>query len=110
MIYSEVYNMVYTPQDYVGKTVKMRGNFSLYCQQLDENGQPDFDYPIYYACVIPDATACCSQGLEFVLAGDYSYPDDYPELGAEITVTGTFEIYEEDGAQYCHLTDAEMMV
>lgn len=108
MVYSEVYNMMYTPQDYVGKTVKMNGAFNLYCQRTDENGQPNFDYPIYYACVIADATACCTQGLEFVLDGNFTYPDDYPELGRDITVTGTFETYEEAGDTYCHLVNATM--
>lgn len=107
MVYSEVYNMMYTPDDYVGKTIKMEGQFAIY-QATDENGAliPD---QIYFACVIADATACCSQGLEFVLAGEHTYPNDYPELGSEITVTGTFELYEEDGYQYCRLVDAEMI-
>ena len=35
-----------------------------------------------------------------------TYPDDYPELNAEITVTGTFEIYEKNGIQYCRLANA----
>ena len=93
MVYSEVYNMMYTPEDYIGKTVKMNGAFTLYCQKVTEDGQPDFNYPIYYACVIADATSCC-------------YPDDYPKLGGNITVTGTFETYEEDGNQYSHLVNA----
>lgn len=107
MVYSEVYNMMYSPDDYVGKTIKMEGQFAIY-QATDENGAliPD---QIYFACVIADATACCSQGLEFVLAGEHTYPDDYPELGNEITVTGTFELYEEDGFQLCRLVDAEMI-
>ena len=106
MVYSEVYNMMYSPDDYVGKTVKMEGQFAIY-QATDENGAliPD---QIYFACVIADATACCSQGLEFVLAGEHSYPADYPELGTEITVVGTFQTYEENGYMYCHLVDAEM--
>lgn len=110
MVYSEVYNMMYTPEDYIGKTVKMDGAFAISCQQFDENGQPDPDYPIYYACVIADATACCSQGMEFVLDGDFNYPDDYPELGADITVVGTFETYiDVDGMEYCHLVNAQML-
>ena len=106
MVYSEVYNMMVSPESYVGKAIKMRGQFALY-QSVDENGNllPD---QIYFACVIADATACCSQGLEFVLAGEHSYPDDYPELGTEITVVGTFQTYEENGYMYCHLVDAEM--
>ena len=107
MVYSEVYNMMVSPESYVGKAVKMRGQFALY-QSVDENGNliPD---QIYFACVIADATACCSQGLEFVLAGEHSYPDDYPELGTEITVVGTFQTYEENGYMYCHLVDAEIV-
>lgn len=63
------------------------------------------DYGLeYYAAF----SGCCAQGLEFVLAGDYTYPEDYPELGTEITVTGTFQTYEEDGYLYCHLIDARM--
>ena len=107
MVYSEVYSMMSFPDDYVGKTVKMKGQFAVY-QATDENGAfiPD---QIYFACVIADATACCSQGLEFALAGEHTYPDDYPELGSEITVTGTFELYEEDGFQYCRLGNAVLM-
>ena len=106
MVYSEVYNMMMTPENYVGKTIKMKGQFTFY-QATDENGDPIPDQ-IYFACIIADATACCSQGLEFVLAGEHSYPADYPELGTEITVVGTFQTYEENGYMYCHLVDAEM--
>ncbi len=102
MIYSEVYNMMNESDTYVGKTVKMGGQFALY---QNSDGTKN-----YYAVVIADATACCSQGLEFVLEGDYTYPEDYPELGTEITVTGTFDTYDEDGYQYCHLVDAKMDV
>ena len=104
MVYSEVYNMMTVSGDYIGKTVRMKGQFALY-QATDENGQP-VPEQIYFACVIADATACCQQGLEFVLAGDYKYPDDYPELGTDITVVGTFQTYMEGQYQYCHLIDA----
>lgn len=100
MVYSEVYNMMYEPDRYVGKRIKMDGQFAVY---EDPNTGA-----VYTACIIIDATACCSQGLEFVLAGEKTYPDDYPELGSEITVTGVFQLYDENGATYCHLVDAEM--
>lgn len=104
MIYSEVYNMMSEPDNYLGKSVRMNGQFALY-QATDEEGKPIPDQ-IYFACFIADATACCLQGLEFILAGEHVYPDDYPELGAEITVPGTFETYDENGYMYCHLIDA----
>lgn len=100
MVYSEVYNMMYSPDDYIGKTVKMTGKFAYY-------EDPDTK-AMYFACIIADATACCSQGLEFDLAGEHKYPDDYPQAGNEITVTGTFELREENGFKYCRLTDAAL--
>ena len=95
MVYSEVYNMMVTPENYIGKTVKMRGQLEI-AQPLDADGNPD-PQRIYFSCVIADATACCAQGIEFVLAGEHKYPEDYPQPGAEITVSGTFRTYEEDG-------------
>jgi len=102
MVFSEVYNMVYTPEDYIGKTVRMQGQFAA--SEPMENGQR------YFACVIADAAACCQQGLEFVLAfDDLSYPEDYPESGSEIIVTGVFQTYTEGEYTYCHLVDSELV-
>ena len=104
MVYSEVYAMMTAPEDYIGKTVRMNGQFALY-QATDASGQPVPDQ-IYFACVIADATACCQQGLEFILAGDAKYPDDYPEPGTDITVVGEFQTYSEGQYQYCHLLNS----
>lgn len=98
MVYSEVYNMMYTPENYIGKNVKMSGMFVAYTNQ-------DQFYP---AVIIADATACCSQGLEFVLEGNPSYPEGYPEMETDITVIGTFETYVEDGNTYCRLKNAKI--
>ena len=98
MVYAEVYNMMATPDDYIGKRVKMKGSFSVY-KAATRN---------YYACIIADATACCSQGIEFVLKDAHKYPDEYPDEGAEITVTGKFETYYEGDLLYCQLSDAIM--
>lgn len=107
MVYSEVYNMLYFyPEDYYGKNVKMTGQFNVY-QWVDESGIVA-DMPVAYACIISDATACCAEGVEFVLEGDYTYPDDYPELGAEITVIGEFQSYEENGMTWYHLVNARL--
>lgn len=98
LIYAEVFAMVYTPEDYVGKTVKMKGQFVFYYDE--EAGM------YYYACLIKDAMACCAQGLEFIPAGDCVYPDDFPPAMTEINVTGTFNILEDNGETYVALTDA----
>ena len=98
LVYSEVYNMMCDPDEYIGKTVKMEGLFSYYHD--DSTGKD------YYACIIQDATACCAQGIEFVLTDDYKYPDDYPEPGGEICVAGTFETYSEGNFIFMNLKDA----
>ncbi len=102
MVYSQVAAMMYTPEQYEGKIIKAKGLFSVY--------HDEFQNKDYFAVLIKDATACCSQGLEFVWSGDHVYPDDYPEVGKEITVMGTFATYEEDGATYCQLLDSSMIV
>ena len=98
MIYSEVQNMMTAPDDYVGKKVKMAGQFNV--AEVGDNR--------YFACLIKDATACCASGVEFVWAGEHSYPGDYPEENAPITVTGTFTTYKEGEATYCQLKAADL--
>lgn len=97
MVYSEVFNMLNTPHDYVGKTVKMKGIMTTY-QNTDKT-------KVYRTCLIADATSCCSQGMEFVLTGGSLYPAE----GSEITVTGTFHLYSENGQMYCHLVNATIV-
>lgn len=93
--------MMVVPEDYVGRTVKMAGQFAVYADTANNL--------ICFACVIADATACCQQGIEFVLADEsLAYPADYLELGAAIIVTGEFQTYEENGYLCCLLIDAEM--
>ena len=100
MVYSEVFNMLSTPEDYLGKSVKMRGAFSVYHDEVTDH--------YYFACLIADATACCQQGIEFLWEGEHTYPDDYPPLGTEITVTGVFDTYTEGEYTYCQLIHAEL--
>ena len=101
MVYSEVYNMMAYPEDYIGKTVKMKGAFAHF---HDEAANTD-----YFACIIQDATACCAQGIEFVLTDEYVYPDDYPALNEEICVAGVFDTYEEGSFTYCTLRNAKLV-
>ena len=106
MVYATVANMVLgTPDDYVGKTVKMEGAYTI-AESSVTNG-------IYHYVIIKDAMACCSQGIEFVWGdGSHTYPDEYPEQGSEVVVIGEFETYMEDGDPYLYsrLKDATMEV
>lgn len=101
MVYSEVYNMMVSPNNYTEKIAKRDGAFA-YFEDPETKKQ-------YFACIIADATACCSQGVEFILTGEHTYPNDYPELNSEITVTRTFETYEKNGFKHCRLTDAAIV-
>ena len=97
MIYAEVYNMRYAPDDYYGKIVRIEGLFSAYPNP--ETGE------YYYNCIIPDATACCSQGLQFFVADELVYPDDFPENGETVTLRGVFSL-DENNVYMCAITDA----
>ncbi len=101
MVYSEVYSMMSAPEEYIGKTVKMKGPFAYYYDEATRNE--------YFACIIQDATACCAQGIEFVLAGDYTFPDDYPEIETEICVVGVFDTYQDGDYTYCTLRRAVLL-
>lgn len=98
MVYTEVYNMMMKPDDYLGKTVKMSGKNTIFVD--DVTGK------YYYACIIQDATACCSQGIEYCLAKEYNAPADYPEDQTDITVIGVFDTYYEDGYRYMTLRNS----
>ena len=87
------YNILALPDDYLGKTVRVSGKFQVY------EGEGRY----YYVVIIPDATACCQQGMEFILAD----PDAYPEPGRDVTVTGVFDTYYEgESMRFCQLIDA----
>lgn len=105
MVYATVYQLVYSPQEYVGKTVKIEGQYFVAYSKDPENTN------FYNYCLVADATACCQQGLEFACSdGHDSYPDDFPADETEIEVTGVFEMYEEDGFVYTRLSYAKMDV
>lgn len=98
MVYAQVNDMVNGDTDYSGKTVRAKGTFDYY---LDPDTKKE-----YFAVLIADAAACCAQGIEFELAGEHKYPEDYPELGSEIVVHGIFNTYEDDYGTFVQLKDA----
>lgn len=93
-IYSEVYNIMIDPDRYKGRMIKIKG--VCYITKDDASGKT------YYACVIKDATECCSQGIEFKLRKGLSYPEDQ----SKITVKGTFTTYKEKKMTYSCLKNA----
>ena len=102
MVYSTVYQMMSDADSYIGKTVKMEGShYSSYVPETDM---------YYHFVIIEDATACCQQGMEFLLKdADAKYPGDYDN----VEVIGTFETYKdspEDEFEYCRLKDAVCVI
>ncbi|MDR0426691.1 MAG: hypothetical protein LBH24_05950 [Clostridiales bacterium] len=97
MVYVYVNDMVNNrPEDYVGKTIKAKGNY-----QQSVSGEPE---RARRYLVIQDAAACCAQGVEFV------YENEYPEENREIELTGIFERYEERGETYYRLSVIDLIV
>ena len=90
-----------SPEDYVGKRIKMEGIFSIYYDEGSEK--------YYFACIIMDATACCSQGMEFEPSDKYSYPEDFPKAGIFVCVEGVFDTYMEGEKMYCTLRAAGLI-
>lgn len=96
MIYTTVFDMLIMPEEYQNKNIKVSGFFYVFVNEL--TGEK------YFAVIIPDATQCCQQGLEFIWMGDHNYPQDYPEIGQEIEITGRYQIIEnEEGVTYTYL-------
>ena len=100
VIYAQIYHMIREPETYRGKIIRIAGWYDVFRNPLTEE--------VYFSCIVPDATACCAQGVEFVWAGEHRYPDDYPDPGTGVTVTGRFETYMEDDWMYIHLLDADV--
>ena len=96
MIYTTVFDMLIMPEEYQNRNIKVSGFFYVFVNELTDEK--------YFAVIIPDATQCCQQGLEFIWMGDHNYPQDYPEIGQEIEITGRYQITEnEEGVTYTYL-------
>ena len=102
MIFAEVQNMMLSPDEFLGKTIKMSGKYSPIFYEVTEN--------FYHYVIIPDATACCEQGLEFIWEGDHSYPLDYPREQTEIEIVGVFSSYEELDITYYYIKTDSLSV
>ena len=102
MVFSQVSDMINKPSTYINKIVKVKGPFRPF-----ESTDPNSCYP---AILIQDATACCGNGLEFLLYGvprcTMKGGNGYPLFNEEATVVGRFETYLEDYNLYIHLVDS----
>ena len=100
MIYAQVFNMMLDPDSFNGKVIKLKGACAIFQDQTLNRA--------FYACIVKDATACCAQGLEFVLSDEYSI-EEYPTENADITIIGRFETYKLNGLDSFHLTGTKLV-
>ncbi len=88
MVYSQVFDIMSYPSEYVGQTIKAVGTFYAdYYEPIDEG----FTY-----VVINDATGCCPQGLEFLSTQEMEIPKD----GSTVEIVGVFEEYMSGDFKY----------
>ena len=87
--YAAIYNILSNPNAFVGTTTRIRGSV-LFTTNTDQTST-------YANVVLTDSSGKNMQGVEFLRGadGEYSCPDDYPEEGTDVIVTGMFETYYE---------------
>ncbi len=91
MLYSQLYNIMMNPLDYLGKSIRIEG---LYISDLaTDTGKS------YHFVVITDEAACCQQGMEFKIDEGLNYP----EPNTSIVIEGIFASYMEEGQQWYYL-------
>lgn len=101
MVYAEVFNMSVTPKEYLGKTVKLRGQY--YGVPVNQ-GQH-----IAHLVVVTDQAACCEVSIAVFVAGKESQGFVYPENFTPVEVSGIFGTFELGGAEYPSLVINEMV-
>lgn len=94
MVYAQVYNITMDADSYFGSKIKMSGEFMTVHDDTE-----DIDR---YCCIVKDATECCMTGFELQFDGEFTPPEE----GAEITVEGQLDFYEQEGARYLFLGHA----
>jgi len=89
MVYAQVVNISDNPAEYVGKRIKITGQY--YASYYEETAS------YYHYVIVGDEALCCQAGLKFIWNGDHIYPDDYPALNTNIELIGVYERHEESG-------------
>jgi len=80
MMIAMIDNIYAKPNEYMDKTIKMRGQYSMVYYE-------DFDLRFHYI-LSSDDESCCAYGFIFEYNG--TYPDDFPDEGEDIEVYGVF--------------------
>ena len=101
MASAELNNILSKPTEYIGKRIKTKGlYYSDYYAETDKN---------YHFVIFTDNTACCSYDIEFIMKGEYKYPDDYPTNETPIEIVGVLDKYDEMGQTYHYILVEELI-
>lgn len=90
MFSSITYDIMLTPDKYINKRMKIKGNFD---SSIYENER-------YFSVLIWDPTGCCPTGMDFIPPENMKYPEDFPEKDTTITVIGILQFIEIEGQKY----------
>ena len=98
MVYSQVFDILVNPQNYVGKTIRLQGIYEPITDSLAQE--------VLHYIVVEDATACCAQGVEIKMIGEANYP----ELYSNAEVVGEIKTYEYSGQTFFYVeTSADLI-
>ena len=97
MIAAEMSNMRSRPNDYVGKIIKLSGEYNArFISELDGYAH----FIVYY-----EGDACCPpEEIEFRLSDENAFSDDFLEDGVMIELEGVFESYRVLGRAFSYLS------
>lgn len=92
LAFAQVQRMMYYPKEYEGLTVKITGTY--YCEII-----PELNILIR-AVMLMDETSCCQGYFEL----EFPEGTDYPDLGEEIMVVGSYAAHNDGQYDYGVLT------
>ena len=92
--YATITNILEAPKEYKGQQIKMLGTYKKVESEISDS--------VFHVCIVTDATACCTQGLEFHLLEDGEYPVD----GRQIILQGMVDTYMDGNYEVAFLKDA----
>lgn len=90
MVSSITFDMLITPEKYIGKSIKCKGNFH----------SSVYEGKRYFSVITWDPTGCCPAGLDFEPPENMSFPEDFPEIDNDITVYGKMQLVQTDEGPY----------
>lgn len=101
MAYERLVGILRRSNAYIGQIIRISGVLELYYDEATDT--------LYTSCMISDPSRPgSSEIMEFVWDDAPEDRDDYPSFGTELTVTGRFETYWEDGVLFAHLVDTKV--